>query len=59
MHECVDFINGSQLQQGCYGEFETDEFQECLGIAETVRANPYVCSEWSNSWEWKGEAPSA
>ena len=45
MQEYVDFINGSQLQQGCYGEFETDEFQECLGIAETVRANPYVCSE--------------
>ena len=55
IHECIDFINGTQLQQGCYGEFEADEFQECLGIAETIRANPFVFSEWLNQWKWKGE----
>ena len=47
-HECIDFINGTQLQQSCYGEFEADEFQECLGIAETIRVNPFNDSEWSN-----------
>jgi hypothetical protein len=45
IHECIDFINGTQLQQGCNGEFEADEFQECLGIAETIRVNPFIHSE--------------
>ena len=54
MNDIIDFINGTQLQQSCYGEFEADEFQECLGIAETIRTNSFICLEWSNSWKWEG-----